>query len=64
MRHTVIPRLSLTGTRLFFASVADQIEDDWADPAGIGLGVNAAVSADRGSPAVENEGKERAAVGR
>ena len=64
--------------RFFLASVADQIEDDWGDPVGIGPDVNAGVGAQRrrqlsevvrGWLAVaeealqlEYEGKERAAV--
>ena len=64
--------------RFFLASVADRMMDDWADPVGIGLDVNAGLGIQRrqqlaavagGWLAVaeealllENEGKERAAV--
>lgn len=64
--------------RFFLASVADQIEEDWPDPVGIGLDVNAGISLERRRQLsvvvrgwlgvaeealqLEYEGKERAAV--
>ncbi|MCY4555423.1 MAG: CBASS oligonucleotide cyclase [Chloroflexi bacterium] len=64
--------------RFFLASVADQIEEDWPDPVGIGPDVNAGISLERRRQLsvvvrgwlgvaeealqLEYEGKERAAV--